>query len=210
MQPEGGHPTQKIIFVNGIMNSPGNEYASMQEIANHANAEVVGVHNATEGFFKDFLQCVKDKLGIGHSPAVSTLSNTLYHELISDGQQPINLMAHSQGAIITSRALEDVRNRLHEAGLSSQQIDARMSRINVDTFGGASETFPDGPHYNHYVNDIDPVPLVGQESLVPEGGAGAQLHEFHAFAGNPHSFVDVYLKHWQSQFPRDAPEPPQP
>jgi hypothetical protein len=237
VQPVSGHPTQKIIFVNGIMNSPGNEYASMREIANQANAEVVGIHNASEGFFKDFVQCVQDKLGIGHNPAVSTLSNTLYHELASGSREPINLMAHSQGALITSRALEDVHNRLKEAGLSEKEIEVRMSRINVDTFGGAAWHFPNGPHYNHYTNAADPVaglfgqntvPLIGAIAAPvlsplavatsagvvhnPGGGAGSQQHSFvdarHADStfSRVHGFTEVYLNHWQSQFPRDAPQ----
>lgn len=229
MQPKSGHPTQKIIFVNGIANSPDNHYDSLQGIADHANAEVVGVYNASEGLFKDLWQCVKDKLGIGHNPAVDTLRNTLYAELSSGSQQPINLMAHSQGALITSRALGDVRNQLKEDGLSPQEIDARMSRINVDTFGGAAWTYPDGPHYNHYTNALDPVAsMFGQNTLPrvldagvlpvgvatelgaihnPGGGAGSQQHSFVGVALNPHSFTDVYLKHWQSQFARDARQP---
>jgi len=226
VQPKGGHPTQKIIFVNGILNSPKNEYDSMQEIANQANAEVVGVYNATEGFWKDFAQCVKDKLGIGHNPAVETLKNTLYFELTSGSQQPINLMAHSQGALITSRALGEVRNQLQEDGLSPKEIDARMSRINVDTFGGAASGYPNGPHYNHYVNAADPVAgLFGRAlpawspaaavAAAPFVGAGAGAHTHWSatadiHAGNPvsavHGFTEVYLKGWQSPFPRNAPQ----
>jgi hypothetical protein len=230
--PLGGHPTQKIIYINGILNSPKEHYESLEAIANTANAEVVGVYNASEGFWKDFAQCVKDKLGIGHNPAVETLKNTLYAELTSGSQQPINLMAHSQGALITSRALGDVRNQLKEDGLSPKEIDARMSRINVDTFGGAAWHYPDGPHYNHNTNVLDPVSnLFGQNTLPiatavvapvltplavatatgavhnPGGGAGSHQHSFVGVALNPHAFTDVYLKHWQSQFPRDAPHP---
>jgi len=227
VQPRGGHPTQKIIFVNGVYNSPGSEYDSMQAIADKANAEVVGVYNATEGKVKDIVQCVMDKWGIGHNPAVETLKGTLYAELTSNSQQPINMMAHSQSALITTRALGDVRNMLKEDGLSSQEIDARMSRINVETFGGAAYGYPDGPQYSHHVNALDPVPgLFGLGAMLPavsplasaaaapatHAGAGAQTHWSAQAERAPdpfsavHGFQEVYLKDWQSSFARSAPQ----
>jgi hypothetical protein len=230
--PPGGPPTQKIIYVNGIMNSPNDHYDSLKAIADNANAEVVGIYNSSEGTFKDLLQCVKDKLGIGHNPAVDTLRDTLYAELKSDSQQPVNLMAHSQGALITSRALGEVRHRLEEDGLSSREIDQRLSRINIETFGGAAWTYPDGPHYNHHTNVLDPVSnMFGQGTLLaglgvaapplaaaavpalnagvtgnPAGGEGSRQHVFAGVALNPHDFTGVYLKHWESPFPRNAPQ----
>jgi len=225
VMPKGGHPTQKIFFVNGIANSPKDHYDSLSAIANQANAEVVGIYNASEGTAKDFWQCIKDKLGIGYNPAVTTLRDGLYAELISGSNQPINLMAHSQGALITSRALGEVRNRLQEAGLSATEVNAQMSRINVETFGGAAYGFPDGPHYNHHVNTADPVSgLFGQGTMLPavsplaaaasapamHAGAGAQTHRFTDYKGNEpgaskvHGFTGVYLPHWESPFPRNA------
>src|SRR5262245_45849679 len=148
--PPSGLATHRIVYVNGILNSPEDAYRSLQAIAKDADAEVVGIYNASEGFFKDLWQSGLDKLDLGKNPAVDTLSSTVFKELTA-GSGPINLMAHSQGALITSRALGDVKDMLGEQGYSRQEISQMMSRVHVETFGGAAWTYPDGPQYRHHV-----------------------------------------------------------
>jgi hypothetical protein len=195
-------PTETLLYVNGINNDKDKQFASMQQLADRTGAKVVGVHNATEGMVADLAQCVKDKLDKGKNPAVDTMADTVYSELKAG--RGVHLVAHSQGALVTSRALKDVANRLRiEDGLSSAQVEKAMSKIQVETFGGAAAHFPDGPQYVHYVNKNDLVPTwfgqgngKGADEWARDGGKGAVIRRFEQGSGieGTHSFDSVYLK----------------
>ncbi|WP_164010819.1 hypothetical protein [Pyxidicoccus trucidator] len=194
--------TQTILYVNGIQTSKEAQSNSLQSIADTTGARVIGIHNATEGMAADLTQCVKDKLDKGHNPAVDTLADTLYNE-IKAGRE-VHLMAHSQGGLISSRALGDVQRRLRiEDGMSTEQTQQMMSRINVETFGAAATRYPDGPNYVHYVNRGDPVPglfglgpVADKWNPIADGGKGSQVRHFNEFRLNPidaHGFESIYL-----------------
>jgi len=198
------NPNTTVLYVNGIQTNLAGQSNSLQAIADTTGAKVIGIHNATEGFAADLAQCVKDKLDKGTNPAVDTLADTLYNE-IKAGRN-VHLMAHSQGGLISSRALGDVYNRLRiEDGMTQSQAQQAMGRINVETFGAAAMHYPDGPAYVHYVNRGDPVP--GMFGLGPasdkwnplvDGGKGSVVHHFNDFKLNPiaaHGFESIYLQH---------------
>jgi len=188
---------ETLIYVNGIRTDIGGQANSLQAIADASGSRVVGIHNATESSAADILQSLGDKLDIGSNPAVDTLADTVYNELRA-GRSP-HLLAHSQGAIITSRALTDVKNRLMaEDGMSRQDAERLMSNIKVETFGGASRRFPDGPQYVHYVNRNDGVPQAfGLRSwLNPFAHAGRDAVTHYFREGKPlvsHGFEEFYL-----------------
>jgi hypothetical protein len=196
------HPTGTLLYVNGINNDKDKQFASMQQLADRSGAKVIGVHNATEGMVSDLSQCVTDKLDKGKNPAVDTMADTVYSELKAG--RGVHLVAHSQGALVTSRALNDVSNRLRiEDGMSSAQVEKAMSNIKVETFGGAAAHFPDGPQYVHYVNKNDMVPTwfgqgngQGVDEWARDGGKGAVIRRFEQGSGieGTHSFDNVYLK----------------
>jgi hypothetical protein len=115
-------------------------------------------------------------------------------------------MAHSQGALIASRAVGAAYNRLRiEDGLSASAARKRLSTIQIETFGGAARSYPDGPQYVHYVNVADAIPMtlglgIGVPGLDPtfRPGSGAVIHRFTDFRLNPilsHDplFNDAYL-----------------
>ncbi len=158
VEPRNGRTSdQPIVYTNGINTTFEAHQQSLQEIADRTGQPVVGVYNATEGTFRDLVQSAADKYDIGNNPAVSTLANTVYNELRAG--RDVHLMAHSQGALITSRALTDVQNRMRlEDGMTREQTQNAMRNMNVETFGGAASSFPDGPRYVHYVNSRDITP----------------------------------------------------
>jgi hypothetical protein len=204
--PRGGARTgETLLYVNGIQTNVAGQAGSLQTIADRTGARVVGVHNATGSFVGDVAQSLGDKLDIGANPAVDTLADTVYGELAAG--RGVHLLAHSQGAIIASRALEDVRNRLTaEDGLARGDAERLMSEIRVETFGGAARRFPDGPQYVHYVNRNDGVPQAfGLRSWLnpfAEPGRGAETHYFRA--GKPlvsHGFEEFY---WPERVPFEA------
>ena len=70
--------------------------------------------------------------------------DTVYSELKAGPSA--HLTAHSQGGLITSRALSDVARRLRVEGkLSRVDTEALMSNIKCETFAAAAGLFPDGP-----------------------------------------------------------------
>ncbi len=193
----GARNNETLIYVNGISTNVAGQSNSLQAIADNTGSRVVGVHNATEGFGADVLQSLGDKLDIGSNPAVDTLADTVYNELRAG--RNVHLLAHSQGALVTSRALQDVKNRLMlEDGISRREAEALMNNIKVETFGGAARRFTDGPQYVHYINRNDGVPQAfGLRSWLnpfAHAGAGAVTHYFRD--GKPlvsHGFEEFYL-----------------
>lgn len=194
---------KKVIYVNGIMNSADSHCDSLKAIAKKRCVAVTGVFNKSDGFAKDITQCIGDKAGIGNNPANNTLRG-LVQDSINQGQ-PIEIMAHSQGALITSRALNDVANNALMNGTR-----ANFSQVTVNTYGGAAWTYPPGPAYTHTVNMLDPVPqLFGKGLAQPVAGgwfggvlggiAGAisafkNMSPLLKFSKNPHDFIKVYLE----------------
>lgn len=196
--PAGGaRNNETLIYVNGIRTDVRGQANSLQAIADQSGSRVVGIHNATQNSAVDLLQSLGDKLDIGNNPAVDTLADTVYNELRAGRE--VHLLAHSQGAIITSRALQDVKNRLiAEDGMSRRDAEQLLSNVKVETFGGASRRFPDGPQYVHYVNRNDGVPQAfGLRSwLNPFAHAGRDAVTHYFREGRPlvsHGFEQFYL-----------------
>jgi hypothetical protein len=196
--PQGGvRNNETMIYINGILTNIAGQANSLQAIADNSGSRVIGVHNATGSFVGDVAQSLGDKLDIGKNPAVDTLADTVYGELKAG--RDVHLLAHSQGAIITSRSLQDVKNRLMlEDGMPQNRAESLMNNIKAETFGGASRRFPDGPQYVHYVNRNDGVPQTfGLRSwLNPFAHAGKDAVTHYFREGKPlisHGFEEFYL-----------------
>ena len=152
-----GEKGDTVYFVNGIKTDIEANMKDMERIASKGR-RVIGIHNATEGFFQDMAQSVGDKLRIGNNPAVNTVKSLLRTGLESGTQMAF--VGHSQGAIILSRALKEVRNELREQGKSDAEIEKSFEGVTVETAGGAAYSYPKGPQYTHYVNRFDLVPML--------------------------------------------------
>jgi hypothetical protein len=197
--PAGKTP---ILFVNGVGESKDGLTGEMQMLANATGEPVVTVYNATEGMVKDFLQTIGDRFDLGHNKAVDSYADVIYDH-VKNGQ-PIRVAGYSQGGVIASRALADVKQRLMlEDGLSEADAQKRLGLVTCETFAGAANSYPDGPKYVHYTNRLDPVQLFSfhsfgdspQNPLVHDG-AGAVNHGFEFFGWKAHD-LGVYLSHYQ-------------
>jgi hypothetical protein len=133
--------------------------SDMQALAN-TGLEVVGIRNATEGFFPDLTQSLFDKLRVPtiENPATSTVRRLVLEAVETD--ESLVLIGHSQGALIISAGLRAAAETLLANGLSPEEVATKLARVRVETYGGAAATYIDGPDYWHTVNRLDPVPML--------------------------------------------------
>lgn len=152
-----------FIQVNGMNSNKAMHDDVLRQLANQAQAEVSGIHNATSGAPVDLIQCLTDKLFFVTNPAVATLS-TLTYELLKAGKTP-HLVVHSQGGLVARRALIDLYHRISESLRPThpdpvelhKAVRAELAKVKVETFGAAAHEYPDGPQYVHYLNTWDAV-----------------------------------------------------
>jgi hypothetical protein len=191
--PDNGAAVEEtVIVVNGIMTDVAIQQLDMQALANTGCA-VRGVHNATAGMGRDLLECVLNKLDRGDTPAIDTLARLIARGL--DEGKPVRVIGHSQGALITARALQIVADVLRQSGLGDGAVKQQLALVSVETWGGASQSYVDGPRYLHTVNQFDVVPMlsgVGLHGLHPfvSPGQDAVVRRFRRFnaptqGGNP-------------------------
>ncbi|MFP2926255.1 hypothetical protein ACLESO_13765 [Pyxidicoccus sp. 3LG] len=220
-------PAPTTYYVNGILTKPqgdDNAPGEAQKLANKTGTNVVPIYNATEGLVEDVIQTGADRLAADGNKAADTLANAIYNDL--QAGREVNVVGYSQGGAIVSNALREVDDRIKEdmggfwGNLPIFGDDNRRKReellgnINVTTFAGAGKTFPDGPSYNFYVNNQDPVPTwLGAHEFLPlqdivtglatiafpwlgaaNGGPslqlpdGGQIHTFGSSGTNPEVF----------------------
>jgi hypothetical protein len=200
--PSGGLQTSApTIYVNGILNSVDDQSRFMSGLADATGSAVYGIHNASQGVFGDLWQSLRDKLDLGRNPPVDAVAEYVREQLMSDSDVSVNLVGHSQGALIISRALGDVRRQLLiEEGLPKEQVEALLSRVSVTTFGGASGHYPNGPQYTHYINRGDFVAMPAGLGLdlfpgIPllHAGRGAKIIRFTDFSQPNAHASDIYL-----------------
>lgn len=137
--------------------------------------------------------------------ATESLARLLVEAL--KGGEPVHLMAGSQGARVTSNAILEAAYQLSRTGKSADEIRKLIGRIRVETFGGAAQSWPDGPQYVHYINERDDVAVrfgaaAGWLGGGVHAGDGAVIHRFRDPPGESDRFFDVaghrlntYLEH---------------
>ncbi|HLL53332.1 MAG TPA: hypothetical protein VK447_07295, partial [Myxococcaceae bacterium] len=153
--PNNGAPTTSddpIVHTNGILTDAFDHATALQDLANATGRPVLGLRNATHGAAMDLGECTTEKAGIASTPSES-LARIISQRL--QAGESVDLSAHSQGAIISSSALAQVTNDLRAQGMSSGEIEQALSNVSLTTFGGASQSYPNGPNYEHNLNRAD-------------------------------------------------------
>lgn len=225
VRPDDGTPFtgERIYYVNGIQNSASFQSQSIQNIANTTGAEVVGIHNSTEGIGADLMQCMLDKLPTFHQTNAAT--RALAVQIVKDLQagRPVHLMAHSQGGLVTSGALTLAKEYLETVAPGNKaDADKLLKTIKVESFGSAAASWPYGPQYVHYINENDSVPMITglgrQDPAIRQENMGGDRAQIHMIRDDPrtpnpllwspetqlttleipaHDFNDGYLHHRQ-------------
>lgn len=159
-----GQGDKVVYFVNGINTDISKQMGDMKRIAEKLGCRVVGIHNATAGHARDLAECVGDKLGLGDNPAVQTVK-----ELLSQGLRAgieVSMLGHSQGALILSRAVNELQADDRLQGLGQKELQEKYSQVEIQTAAGAAYTYPEGPRYHHLVNNYDPIPALFGNALA--------------------------------------------
>ncbi|KAF8253950.1 hypothetical protein K440DRAFT_592686 [Wilcoxina mikolae CBS 423.85] len=218
---------EKWVFVNGVMAGRWWVQAGVDEISRLFGRPVDAIHNRTFGLVLDLIQClIQRDLGLTSGCVKETYKQLRTHLLQRD---PINkdewrykkviVIAHSQGGLITSLALDM---------LFADLADDVLSRLEIYTFGNAANHFNNPPnaytpasggetirfptikHIEHYANEFDFVSRLGVLAYHPGprnkgSGEGAEFLEWrmhdNQFAGKlfmrpgkgGHQFVMHYL-----------------
>lgn len=102
---------------------------------------IVGIHNATNGLIGDLLECVIQRSFSYNNYAVRFTYDRVKAYLIDPKVHKVVLVAHSQGALITSMVLD-----LLFTDLPAEN----MAKLEVYTFGSAAS------HFNNPLRAIDP------------------------------------------------------
>ena len=162
-----------VIHVNGIRTDAKTHIKAMKDAARHTGQPVIGIRNMTDGMGDDVAQTNRDNKyqpkDLGDlalqspsriNPATKALAETVMAQLKAG--RPVHLMAHSQGAAITSSALHVVKSFIEgdpsQTGLApaeQQRLREAYNNMNVETFGGATKTYPEGPNYVHFIHHQD-------------------------------------------------------
>jgi hypothetical protein len=214
-QIPGANGRNTVLWVNGIRTSAADHQGTLQLLEGQGNTRAVGLYNATNGALRDTFQVSADRTenaarangtwrGETQNPATRSLADAIVNHL-NTRQEPLHLMAHSQGAVVTSNALFEARRQL-ETQHGAARANELMGRLQVETFGGAARNYVDGPRYTHWINESDNI-TGGMGPDARTGGRGATINRFNFDAPDDmanHSFTDVYWPHRQQELRRQA------
>jgi hypothetical protein len=126
---------------------------SLETAAEQTGTNVVSFQRSVASQVQDLTELLETR-GKGFSGSVDALADTISKEL--DSGRPVHLMAHQEGAIVLSLALQQLKKRfMIEQGMSTAQAEAKLENVRVETYGGMAPQFPDGPQFVHNVNTAD-------------------------------------------------------
>lgn len=132
------HPTtpvlnKRIVYINGIGTPRQSHAYTVKLISVVTGAVVIGIYNQSgdgeqPNILSDLVQCLGDKTGIGNNPATNTLAKCVYDSCVNGIS--LNIVAHSQGAIITSRAIrQGIGKLLDYYGRRDAQVRPFIEKI---------------------------------------------------------------------------------
>lgn len=124
---------KRIVYINGI-GTPREAHAyTVKLISVVTGTVVIGIYNQSgDGtnvkILSDLVQCLGDKTGLGNNPATNTLAKAVSDSCVNGVY--LNIVAHSQGAIITSRGLrQGIGKLLDHYGRLDRQILPYIEKI---------------------------------------------------------------------------------
>jgi len=176
---------KRLVYINGINTLRIDHAYTIKLISAVTGARVIGIYNQSgdggtaRNMFGDLLQSAGDKTNIGNNPTTNTLAKAIF-DACANGVN-LNIVAHSQGAIITSRAIRRAIERLKDYyGRLDNETRVIIERIERDRgfFGNLFvDTFLDKPRLEERMRErIMPIVERALDSYVTAqtfGGAAS-------------------------------------
>lgn len=153
--PPGKKP---MLSFNGLNLDLEEHSDILKSMADAYNEPFVGVHNARQsGLMGEFLRGYHDALNSRSNPTIDTGRDILLEAAVRG--ESLNVVAFSHGGGIIAQAVHRTRFVLEKMGWEPEKIQEALSKVNIETYGGASYKYPDGPNYKHFILKSDPVPF---------------------------------------------------
>ncbi|KAI5798575.1 hypothetical protein FPQ18DRAFT_254108 [Pyronema domesticum] len=130
------HPEEKWIFVNGICAGTRYLQENLDMISNIFKRPVTGVHNRSYGIIFDLLECLVQRDFSYMTADIRVVYNEIKIALMNESIEKVVLLAHSQGGIIISTALD---------ALYADLPPAAWDKLEIYTFGNAANHFNNPP-----------------------------------------------------------------
>ena len=107
-QPTSLSPNKLIVYINGINTSRTVHAYTVKLASVVSGANAIGIYNQSgdgvdTNMFFDLVQCLGDKTGLSNNAATNTAAKCVDDACVN--RVFLNVVAHSQGALIMSRAL---------------------------------------------------------------------------------------------------------
>ncbi|KAL8801988.1 MAG: hypothetical protein Q9182_004117 [Xanthomendoza sp. 2 TL-2023] len=199
------HPHERWVFINGICTGSSGLQANIDRLSLLFGRQVVGIHNQSFGMLSDLLECLLQRCLSYYTMDVRVACEILKEYLVDEEVKKVVLVAHSQGGIIASMAVD---------ALVAELPGNIMGKLEIYTFGSAASHFHNPPSASttdtksptsglqsniipcieHYANEYDMVPRWGvlyvMSNLLNNRYAGSV---FVRAGASGHMFVEHYL-----------------
>ena len=190
--PNAARRDARIVYVNGINTDSQAHADTLQVVADLTGAAVIGVYNKTDGMGSDLAQCVQDKArdqqDAGNNPATTTMKEMILDAVANKRQ--INIVAHSQGALITLNAVRHARHDLYTEEMYAKlfplhykRVKAKLAELNKAGKDSDWDDLMEVAQYNDEDETLEPIAaemrtlvegaLNRYVSITTYGGAGA-------------------------------------
>ncbi|KAL8677803.1 MAG: hypothetical protein Q9186_005810 [Xanthomendoza sp. 1 TL-2023] len=200
------HPHERWLFINGICTGSSGLQANIDRLSLLFGRQVLGIHNQSFGLLSDLLECLLQRCLSYHTMDMRVACEIMKDFLEDEKVEKVVLVAHSQGGIIASMAVD---------ALVTELSGNAMGKLEIYTFGSAASHFHNPPsasttdttsssstnlqgdiipHIEHYANEYDMVPrwgvLYAISNLLSNRYAGSV---FVRAGATGHMFVEHYL-----------------
>jgi hypothetical protein len=153
-----GDNGQRIWDVNGGETTRIEASYQMLSIAISTDTPVIGIYNASSDSGKLITspQDIAKGYVLRNTPSIRSIATQLLLALDRGETDTVLLRGGSQGPVLMSRALQQVRQELAKRFHTQAEVNQAMAPLRVETHGSTARDFPDGPRYVHYLNLLDP------------------------------------------------------
>lgn len=196
---------ERWLLINGVLTDPRLVLSYRQRLSEMFLRPLTLVYNPTNGLLRDSVEAVIGRaLNVGSEPA-KRLRAALHNQLLDEQVDRVLVIAHSQGAIIVSNALDLL--------FADEATRAHLQKLEIYTFGGAAdemttERAPDHagyiPHVENFANERDPIARMGVLQASARGKLGGHIYTRPA---GGHLFNTHYLPYLQEFGSERAPPP---